>query len=297
MKKTMSLLLVLLMAVALFAGCQKETVAVTPTEAPVEATADPGAETTDGPETEEAEPVELVVFAAASMSAVLQDVAEAYKEVAPNVTLVFTFDSSGTLKTQITEGAYCDVFISAGQKQMNAIDVEKNEDGQDYVLAGSRFNLLENQIVLVVPADNPAGIESFDDLAGDKLELLAIGNADVPVGQYAAEILTYLSLYDTLLDAGKLTFGSNTTEVTTQVAEGAVSAGIVYRTDVASAVDPEALLIIAAAPEGSVSRAIYPAAAMKASEQQEAALAFLDYLRGETATALLNSYGFTTDFE
>lgn len=246
------------------------------------------------------EPVELIVFAAASMNKALPQIAESYEKENPGVKIVFTFDSSGTLKTQIVEGAYSDIFISAGQKQMNAIDKEKpevNKDGLDFVLAGSRINLLENLVVLVTPDNNPKDIQSFEDLGTDKLSLLAIGNADVPVGQYAAEILKHLDLYDALNDAGKITFGTNTTEVTTQVAEGAVDAGIVYKTDVASAANPESLKIIAPAPEGSVSRAIYPACVLKESKNAEAAQAFLTYLQGEEARAVLESYGFTTEIK
>ena len=140
-------------------------------------------------ETAEADPVTLNVFAAASMTETLTEIQEMYKEAAPNVTLVFNFDSSGTLKTQIQEGADCDVFISAAQKQMNQLDKdadpEVNTDGLDYVLEGTRVNLLENKVVLAVPDGNPKNIESFADLGTDKLSLLALGNEDVPVGQYS----------------------------------------------------------------------------------------------------------------
>ena len=113
-----------------------------------------------------------------------------YEEADPDVTLTFNFDSSGTLKTQIEEGAACEVFISAGQKQMNGLDIrcdeEKNPDRLDFVKEGTRLDLLENKVTLVVPEDNPTRIESFADLAellkrGDVL--MAMGNSDVPVGQ------------------------------------------------------------------------------------------------------------------
>lgn len=290
MKKKLLLTLLLGLALCLLAACGS---------APVEDAPEPEPAAEEDVAEPAAEPVELYVFAAASMNAALPEIAGAYAAVAPETELVFTFDSSGTLKTQITEGAYCDIFISAGQKQMNAIDkanTEVNTDGLDYILSDTRFNLLENQIVLVVPADNPADIQSFDDLATDKLSLLAIGNADVPVGQYAAEILTWMDVYDSLNNAGRITFGANTTEVTSQVSEGAVDCGIVYKTDVASSVNPDSLAIVAAAPEGSVSRAIYPAAIVNVSENVDAAQAFLDFLRGDEAKAILESYGFSTEF-
>ena len=124
--------------------------------------------------------VELIVFAAASMTESLTQIAELYKSVAPNVTLTFNFDSSGTLRTQIEEGAQADVFISAGQKEMNALDVtadsEKNPKGQDFVLQGTRFDVLTNTVVLIVPEGSDKGIASFEDVATDKVSLIALGN-------------------------------------------------------------------------------------------------------------------------
>ncbi|MBR6452563.1 MAG: molybdate ABC transporter substrate-binding protein, partial [Lachnospiraceae bacterium] len=145
---------------------------------------------------------ELIVFAAASMTETLTQIAEKYKTVAPDVTLTFQFDSSGTLKTQIEEGAACDIFISAAPKQMNALDAEKdaeggNEKGQDFLLPGTRTNLLKNEVTLAVPDGNPKGLNSFDDLAKGLQEgsvLLAMGNEDVPVGQYTQKIFDYYGL-------------------------------------------------------------------------------------------------------
>ena len=161
------------------------------------ACAAPATEETAAPEetVPEAEPVELIVFAAASMTETMNQIAEMYKTVAPNVTLTYNFDSSGTLKTQIQEGAECDLFISAGQKQMNQLDItadpEVNTDKLDFVLEGTRINLLENRVTLCVPEGNPKDIKSFDDLA-DKLKegsvLMAMGNSDVPVGQYTQKV-------------------------------------------------------------------------------------------------------------
>ena len=194
---------------------------------------------TETKENAEAAEVTLNVFAAASMTETLTEIQKMYKEVAPNVTLVFNFDSSGTLKTQIQEGADCDVFISAAQKQMNQLDKdadpEVNTEGLDYVLEGTRTNLLENKVVLAVPDGNPKGIESFADLGTDKLSLLALGNEDVPVGQYSEEILTNLGMLDQLEQENKITYGSNVKEVTTQVSEAAADAGIIYATDAYSA--------------------------------------------------------------
>ena len=181
------------------------------------------------------EEVELIVFAAASMTETLTEIKALYEEANPGVTIVYNFDSSGTLKTQIEEGADCDIFISAAQKQMNQLDAscdeKANPDGLDFVLQDSRVDLLENKVALVVPEGNPKGIASFEQLA----ELLkagevfmAMGNCDVPVGQYTQKILAHFDLdEEALAAAGVLTYGSNVKEVTTQVVEASVDCGVV----------------------------------------------------------------------
>ena len=248
---------------------------------------------TETKENAEAAEVTLNVFAAASMTETLTEIQEMYKEVAPNVTLVFNFDSSGTLKTQIQEGADCDVFISAAQKQMNQLDKdadpEVNTEGLDYVLEGTRINLLENKVVLAVPDGNPKGIESFADLGTDKLSLLALGNEDVPVGQYSEEILTNLGMLDQLEQENKITYGSNVKEVTTQVSEAAADAGIIYATDAYSA----GLSAVAQADDTMCKQVIYPAAVLNISENQDAAEAFLDYLKTDDCMKVFEEVGFT----
>ena len=248
---------------------------------------------TETKENAEAAEVTLNVFAAASMTETLTEIQEMYKEVAPNVTLVFNFDSSGTLKTQIQEGADCDIFISAAQKQMNQLDKdadpEVNTEGLDYVLEGTRINLLENKVVLAVPDGNPKGIESFADLGTDKLSLLALGNEDVPVGQYSEEILTNLGMLDQLEQENKITYGSNVKEVTTQVSEAAADAGIIYATDAYSA----GLSVVAQADDTMCKQVIYPAAVLNISENQDAAEAFLDYLKTDDCMKVFEEVGFT----
>ena len=248
---------------------------------------------TETKENAEAAEVTLNVFAAASMTETLTEIQEMYKEVAPNVTLVFNFDSSGTLKTQIQEGADCDVFISAAQKQMNQLDKdadpEVNTEGLDYLLEGTRINLLENKVVLAVPDRNPKGIESFADLGTDKLSLLALGNEDVPVGQYSEEILTNLGMLDQLEQENKITYGSNVKEVTTQVSEAAADAGIIYATDAYSADLP----VVAQADDTMCKQVIYPAAVLNISENQDAAEAFLDYLKTDDCMKVFEEVGFT----
>lgn len=244
---------------------------------------------------EGAEEVELIIFAAASMTETLTEIGEQYKNVAPNVTLVFNFDSSGTLKTQIEEGADVDVFISAAPKQMNQLDIssDANEDGLDFVLAGSRINLLENKVALAVPEGNPKNITSYDALAEglqDGSIFMAMGNSDVPVGQYTQKILEYYELdEEALAQAGAVTYGSNVKEVTTQVSEASVDCGIIYQTDAYSA----GLEVVDTATAEMCGQVIYPAAVMNVSAHQEEAQAFLDYLKGAEAKAVFEAVGFT----
>ena len=240
---------------------------------------------------------ELVVFAAASLTETLTKIGERYEEENPDITLAFNFDSSGTLKTQIEEGADCDVFLSAGQKQMNELDLsageEKNPDQLDFVKEDSRIDLLENKVALVVPEDNPKKIGSFSQLAEllkDGEILMAMGNADVPVGQYTQKILEYYGLNEEeLARAGKITYGTNVKEVTVQVLEGSVDCGVVYCTDAFSA----GLDVTDSATAEMCGQVIYPAAVMKNSSDPEAAQAFLDYLGTDEAMDLFEEVGFS----
>ena len=278
----LSLALALTLALAACGGGNAGTA-----ETPAANSTAPAAETT----APQAEPVEVVVFAAASLEATLTEIADLYKEVAPEVTLTFSFESSGTLRTQIIEGAVCDLFISAGQSQMNDLEAGQNEDGADFVYADTRIDFVENKVVLAVPDDNPAGIETFSDLATDKLSLLCIGNDDVPVGSYSLEILDTLGIDIAQLESdGKVTYASNVTEVANQVKEGAVDCGIIYATDAYT----YELTVVDQATSDMCSQVIYPAAVMKSSSGEAAAQAFLDYLHtDESAIAILENVGFT----
>ena len=293
MKKLLSLTLAGVLALSLAACSSNDG---TQSSAPVDST--PPSTESVAPETETAgEPVEVVVFAAASLEASLTEIAGLYAEVAPNVTFTFTFDSSGTLRTQIKEGSVCDLFISAGQSQMNELDAEdttgSNTDGSDFVYSDTRVDFVENKVVLAVPDANPAGIESFSDLATDKLSLLCLGNEDVPVGSYSLEILETLGIDIAQLEAdSKVTYASNVSEVATQVKEGLVDCGIIYATDA----NTYELTVVDEATSDMCSQVIYPAAVMKSgtAEAKDAAQAFLDYIRtDEAAVAVLENVGFT----
>ena len=281
MKRTLALLLALTMLFAL-AACGKK--------------AEPAAaEPTDEPEA--VEEVELIVFAAASMTETLTELKAMYEADHPGVTITYNFDSSGTLKTQIQEGADCDLFISAAPKQMNQLDsscdAEQNPEGLDFVLQGSRVDLLENKVALVVPEGNPKGVESFDQLA-ELLKaggiLFAMGNSDVPVGQYTQKIFDFYGLSEEeLANAGVISYGTNVKEVTTQVTESSADCGVVYATDAFSA----GLTVADTATKDMCGQVIYPAAVLNVSKNPEAAQAFLDFLRTPEALAVFEAVGFT----
>ena len=243
------------------------------------------------------ESVELIVFAAASLTETLNAIAQDYSAENPGVTFRFNFDSSGTLKTQIQEGADCDLFLSAGQKQMNQLDItasaDVNTDGLDFVDSSTRVDLLENKVVLCVPEGSDKGIDSFDALA-EHLKaqdiLFCMGNSDVPVGQYTQKILAYYQLDEAALAAaGVITYGSNVKEVTTQITEGSVDAGVVYCTDAYSA----GLTPVDEATKEMYGQVIYPAAVMKAAPNADAAKAFLAYLQTEEAMTVFEGVGFS----
>ena len=289
MKKFLSLLLALCLTLSL-AACGSKT------EPAADAAND--SQTTDNTPAEApaGKPVELIVFAAASMTETMNQLKEMYEQNNPNVTVTYNFDSSGKLLTQIKEGADCDLFISAAPKQMNAMDgsliddKDKNPDGLDLIVTDSRIDLLENKVTLAVPEGNPKGIESFDQLAellksGDVM--LAIGNSDVPVGQYTQKIFTYYGLDEAAL-ADSLTYGNNVKEVTTQVSEASADCGIIYATDAYSA----GLTVVDSATAEMCGQVIYPAAILK-GEKEEAAQAFLDYLQTSDAMAVFESVGFS----
>ena len=244
-----------------------------------------------------AQSVELIVFAAASLTETLTAIGETYSAENPGVTFHFNFDSSGTLKTQIQEGADCDLFISAGQKQMDQLDIiasaDVNKDRLDFVDSDTRVDLLENKVVLCVPEGSDKGIDSFDALA-EHLKaqdiLFCMGNSDVPVGQYTQKILAYYDLdEETLAAAGVITYGSNVKEVTTQITEASVDAGVVYCTDAYSAGLPP----VDEATKKMCGQVIYPAAVLKAAPNAEAAKEFLAYLQTDRAATVFEGVGFT----
>ena len=226
----------------------------------------------------------VTVFAAASMAESMNQIAELYKKIAPDVRIIYNFDSSGTLKTQIEQGADCDLFISAGQKQMDQIE-------QKFIVPNTRFNLVSNTVVLIVPkGHNPDKINNFKDVVTDKVSLIALGNGDVPVGQYSQEIFTHLGIWEKLNKLNRISFAGNVKEVLAQVAAGAVDCGVVYSTDAATS---KGVDVVAEAPKNSHKPIVYPIALIKGSKQETLAKKFAAFLKSDAATSVLKSVGFT----
>ncbi len=285
MKKTIFILLALCMAFLLAACGAPATGASPAAPASSEAEATQPSESVAAIPSESAEPAasaELTIAAAASLTDVTAEISEEYAKVAPNVKLTFTYGASGALQTQIEQGAPADIFMSAATKQMDALDE------QSLLLAGSKTNLLENKVVLIVSKDSDAGITSFEDVAGDKVEKIALGDPEsVPAGQYAEQVFTSLNILDAVKE--KANYGTDVRQVLTWVESGDVDCGVVYATDAATS---EKVQVICEAPEGSAPKIIYPVAVIAASGHPDEAQSFIDYLKTPEVAALFEKYGF-----
>jgi molybdate transport system substrate-binding protein len=290
MKKIIATMLVSLMSLSLLAGCTSKDTADTNAAAEqsseeVKEEAQPAETTKEAEETttEEAEAVELTVLAAASLTDVTKELADLYKEIAPNVTLTFSYGASGALQTQIEEGAPADLFLSAATKQMDAL-----EEGK-LLLDGTKKELLINKVVLISPKDSTLGLTSFEEVGTDKVKTIALGEPEsVPVGQYSEEVFTSLGILDTV--KAKANYGSDVKQVLTWVESGEVDCGVVYSTD---AIISDKVSIVCEAPEGNHKDIIYPAAVIQSSTHPDEAKAFLDFLSTDDAAKAFEKYGFT----
>lgn len=288
MKKPFAVVMAAMMAAGMMTGCsskpQETTAAATEAETTVEETiaAETAAESKEEAKADLGEQSILVAAAASLKNAYEDKLIPMFEEQYPGVTVEGTYDSSGKLQTQIEEGLEADVFMSAATKQMKALD----EEGM--IASDTIVNLLENKIVLIVPAGSDSKIDSFEKI-GDAASI-ALGDPEsVPAGQYAKEAMTNLNVWDSIQD--KVSFGTNVTEVLNQVAAASADAGIVYATDAASKADQ--VTVVAEAPEGSLEKkVIYPVAVVKATAHEDAAKAFVDFLQTPEAIQVFESYGF-----
>ncbi|PWB87366.1 molybdate ABC transporter substrate-binding protein [Methanobrevibacter thaueri] len=227
---------------------------------------------------------EVNLAAAASLKNVFDDkLIPMFEEKYPGVKVTPTYASSGDLQTQIENGLETDVFMSAANKQMNALAEEGIVDN------ATNLQFLENKVVLIVPADSDSNISSFDDLK-DVEGNIAIGDPEsVPAGQYAKEVLNNTGIWDDV--ESKLSLGTDVTAVLNQVAQGSADCGIVYATDAKSTDDVK---VICEAPEDALDTpVIYPIAAIKDTNDTDATNAFMDFLQTQEAKDIFVEYGFT----
>lgn len=230
---------------------------------------------------------EVNTFIAASLSNAMEEIQKDFNETYPDVEILYNADSSGTLQTQIEEGARCDIFFSAADKQMDALvdeDLAKKDTVED---------ILENKVVLIKPKDGEtkvAGFENITDAAN-----IALAGDSVPVGQYAREIFDNLGITDEV-NKMEINEGKNVSEVLAAVSEGSNEIGIVYATDAASVADK--VDVIAEAPADALKTPVlYPVGLIEDKEASEddtaAAEAFLEYIKSDDAMKVFEKYGFT----
>jgi len=227
-------------------------------------------------------PVELNVSAAASLTDALKAINDTYMQSHKNVTVVSNFAASGTLQKQIEQGAPADVFISAGAKQMQAL-----QDG-GLLLDETRTNLLNNKVVLVVPTNSTLTISDFKGLLNDNVKKIAIGDPEsVPAGTYGKQAFEQLGIWEQVQP--KIVLCSDVRQVLSYVESGNVDAGIVYATDAAIT---DSVKIAADTPAEVNAKIVYPIAVIKASKNAAAAKAYLAFLSGSDAKAIFEKYGF-----
>jgi len=241
-----------------------------------------GSEQAAAPKPPAAEKIELHISAAASLTDVMKELAANYQKVQPNVTITFNFGSSGALQQAIENGGVTDLFFSAAQKQMDALE----RAGE--LLPGTRKNLLLNEVVLVVPKGSAKNITSFADAASDKVQYIALGEPKgVPVGQYSEEVFKSMQILDPV--KSKAVYGSDVRQVLAWVESGEADCGVVYATDAAIS---DQVKVVAKAPDGTHKPIIYPAAILKSSTQAEAAKQFLAFVSSPDSAAVFKKYGF-----
>lgn len=233
--------------------------------------------------TKVATPIELNISAAASMTNAMKEIGVNYENKNHNVKVVFNFGSSGALQQAITQGAPTDLFISAAQDKMDVLD--KN----GLLEPGTRINLLENKIVLIVPKDSKLKLAEFADVLQPEVKKVGLGEPKgVPAGQYAAEVFKSLGILAEV--NAKAVFGSNVRQVLSWVDTSEVDAGVVYATDAAVSKENK---VVCNAPEDSHKPVVYPMAIIKGNKNLVATKAFGAYLVGEDAKKVFEKYGFT----
>ena len=257
-------------------------------------------------ESEELESTQITVFAAASLENALNEVIKKYNETQPNVTIIPSYDSSGTLLAQIEEGAACDVFFSAAQKQMDTL---QNDD--QLVVDGTRHNVVNNQVVVITYKGSGTAVTGLENLKDAKN--IAMADGSVPVGKYTRQALVNAGILDAVDDVSTIPTDvvsqalggveinecANVSAVKTQVAEGSNEVGTVYYSDTYGLEDKlDILQVVSYDLTGNV---IYPIAQVKNDEadelEQKAALDFVNFVKSDAAKTIFDSYYFDTNVE
>ena len=257
-------------------------------------------------DSEELESTQITVFAAASLENALNEVIKKYNETQPNVTIIPSYDSSGTLLAQIEEGAACDVFFSAAQKQMDTL---QNDD--QLVVDGTRHNVVNNQVVVITYKGSGTAVTGLENLKDAKS--IAMADGSVPVGKYTRQAMVNAGMLDAVddvstiptdvisqaLDGVEINECGNVSAVKTQVAEGSNEVGTVYYSDTYGLEDKlDILQVISYDLTGNV---IYPIAQVKNDEadelEQKAALDFVNFVKSDAVKAIFDSYYFDTNVE
>lgn len=257
-------------------------------------------------DSEELESTQITVFAAASLENALNEVIKKYNETQPNVTIIPSYDSSGTLLAQIEEGAACDVFFSAAQKQMDTL---QNDD--QLVVDGTRHNVVNNQVVVITYKGSGTAVTGLENLKDAKS--IAMADGSVPVGKYTRQAMVNAGMLDAVddvstiptdvisqaLDGVEINECGNVSAVKTQVAEGSNEVGTVYYSDTYGLEDK--LDILQAISYDLTGNVIYPIAQVKNNEadelEQKAALDFVNFVKSDAAKAIFDSYYFDTNVE
>ena len=251
----------------------------------------------------EEEPVEIQVFIAASLNTVMQEVAAAYNEEHPNVTITYNADSSGKLLTQIEEGFACDVFFSAAQKQMNALE----EDG--LIVEGTRADVVNNQVVVIKRKDTESKVTGLENIG--EAESIALADGSVPVGRYTRQAMVALGLLEETDDASAYTTAEvsealggveiseqgNVSQVLTAVVEGSCEVGTTYYSDTYGYEDElDILEYVSYDLSGNV---IYPVCQVvneEADDKEAAAAAdFVSFITSDAAKEIFDAYYFDTN--
>jgi molybdate transport system substrate-binding protein len=223
----------------------------------------------------------LTVSAAISLKDALDEISNAYAAKHPGATIAFNYGGSGALQHQIEQGAPVDIFLSAAEKNMDALE------SKGLLAAGTRRDLAGNTLVLVVPSDS-SNVKGFSDLTQPAVKTIALGEAaTVPAGMYAQQTLQHLGLLDAIKN--KVVYAKDVRQVLTYVETGNANAGVVYRTD---ALISAKVRIVATAPDDSHEPIVYSVAVVKATHDEAAARAFVEFLSGSDARAIFEKFGF-----